>query len=320
LLSDFQRHVEKQTTYQAYASKILTAAGAEEYSQLSVDFQPTYQSLVWHSLVVERDGVPQDRLPLVNFEVIRRETGLDMQLYDGLLAAHTILKDIRPGDTIRYSYSIIGSNPIFKGHVHSFNQLVYGVGVDRVHHSVIWNPDQRKLRWKVHGGELKVEDRPLPDGLCKLVYDRKNLAKWEVEQNTPYWHTNYPYLEVSDFWSWADFGEWALPLYEKEADLPPELKAVCDRISAKGGPKDQQILEVLRWVQTNIRYLGSFFGEHTHEPYALGEIVDRRYGDCKEVNRLGCCGLIWLAYFVTSKTSIYMRFSGKWIQNLPRFA
>lgn len=282
LSSDFQWHIEKQTTYHSFATKILTAAGAEEFSQLSVGFQPAYQRLVWHSLVVERDGVPQDRLPLVNFEVIRRETGLDVQLYDGLLTAHTILKDIRPGDTIRYSYSIIGTNPIFKGHVHSFSNLVYGVGVDRIYHSVIWNPAQRKLRWKVEGGELQVEERQLGDGLRKLTYDRKNVEKWEVEQNTPDWHSNYPYLEVSDYESWADFGEWALPLYEKEGDLPPELKAVCDAIASKGVAKDQQILEVLRWVQTNIRYLGSFFGEHTHEPYALTEIVDRRYGDCKD--------------------------------------
>jgi transglutaminase-like putative cysteine protease len=282
ILVDNQWHIEKQAAYSSFATTILTPAGAEEYSQLSVDFQPAYQHLVWHSLVVERGGVPQDRLSEVEFEVIRRESGLDMQLYDGRLTAHAILKDIRPGDSIRYSYSIIGSNPIFKGHVHSVYQLAYGVGVDRVHRSVIWNADKRNLQWQVEGAELTLEERTLDDGLRKLVYDRVDLKKWEAEQYSPTWFADYPFLELSDYENWQEFGEWALPLYWKEVELPAELKTICDEIAAKNSKKDQQVVEVLGWVQRNIRYLGSFFGEHTHEPYPLAQIIDRRYGDCKD--------------------------------------
>lgn len=282
LLSDSQRHIEQDVHYGSYAITILTPAGAEDYSQLSVDFQPSYQRLKWHRLVVERDGQVQDRLATVDFEVIRRETGLDRQLYDGQLTAHAILKDIRPGDTIRYAYSITGSNPIFRGQVHFFDQMAYGVAVDRIHRSVIWDPAKRDLRWRVDGASLELEDRVLESGLRKLTYDRKDLAKWETEDNTPSWHPDFPWLEVSDYCQWKGFGDWAWSIYGRQDRLPPELREVCDGIAAKGGPPDRQVVEVLRWVQNHIRYLGSFFGDHTHEPYPLDQIVERRYGDCKD--------------------------------------
>lgn len=296
LLSDYQRHLEQQSLYCAFATTILTAAGAEEYSQISIDFQPTYQRLVWHRMVVERDGQLHDRLPVVQFEVIRRETGLDRQLYDGQLTAHAILKDIRPGDTIRYSYSIIGSNPIFKDHVHLMSQLAYGVGVDRVHCSVIWDSTKRDLRWRVEGGELEVVERDFGGGLRKLVYDQVDLKKWETENNTPGWYPDLPWLEISDYGTWQGFGDWAWSIYGRPSGLPPELKKVCDEIAAKGGSADQQIVEVLRWVQKNIRYLGSFFGEHTHEPYPLDQIIDRRYGDCKDKGVITVAMLRHLGY------------------------
>lgn len=282
LLANLQEHLEEETLYSAMATEILTPAGAEDYSQISVDFQPTYQTLTWHALEVVRDGEIQDRLPAAEFEVIRREKGLDRQLYDGELTAHVILKDIKPGDQVRYAYSIHGENPIFSGHVHDFTRLAYGIGIGRIYRAVLWDESKRNLKWQIVGGDVQVEEIPTEDGIRKLVYDKTDIEKWETEKNTPSWYEDYPYLEISDYESWEEFQKWALPIYWKDQELPAAFTEICDQIKAKGESPEKQAIEVLRWVQENIRYLGSFFGNHTHEPYPLSEIDGRRFGDCKD--------------------------------------
>ncbi|MFK7849594.1 MAG: DUF3857 domain-containing protein [Akkermansiaceae bacterium] len=282
LLSGIQRHLEEKVVHHSFTTEILTAAGAEDYSQISVDFQPTYQTLVWHTLTVSRSGETQDRLIDAEFEVIRREEGLDRQLYDGELTAHVILKDIRPGDLVSYTYSIRGDNPIFAGRSHHIAQLAYGVAVGLVHRSVIWDPAARTLNWQIRGGDFPLEETETAAGLKTITYTQTNQPKWEIEKNTPGWFDDYPALEVTDYATWKDFGDWANQIYADTGTLPEGFQKICDDIKGRGVNSDEQIVLVLRWVQENIRYLGSFLGEHTHAPYPLEDIDSRRFGDCKD--------------------------------------
>lgn len=256
VLADVQVHLEGRSSYYAFVDKIVSEAGVEEFSQISADFQPAYQTLVWHKLEVIRDGVAQDRLAAAEFAVIRREAGLEKQLYDGELTAHVILQDIRPGDMISYSYTIAGENPIFAGHVSRWEQAAFAVPVDRVRRSFIWNPEARNLAWQVLGGELKLKEEVLGGGMKKVSYDAVKVGKWEVERNTPDWFVDYPFIEVADYGFWGGFGKWAIGIYGVAGDkkhnprapvaeeqpfygmteaLLPELVKVCEEIRCGTG-------------------------------------------------------------------------------------
>lgn len=282
LLLDLQKHAEKKSTYEELAIRVLTEAGVEDHSQLSVDFQPSFQSVVWHHLDVIRGGEKQDRLADAEFELIRREEGLESRLYDGAITAHLILKDIRPGDIISYSFTTKGENPVLAGHVHGKWSMGYSVPTDRIRRALIWNPDVRTMAWRLNGLEAKAHEEELQGGLRRISYDLEKPAKIVAEKNTPQWFRDYPDLEFSDYASWADFGKWTAAIYITDAPLPKELKEVCEKIRKEGGTPHERAIKALRWSQGNIRYLGSFFGEHTLAPYTLEEICTRRFGDCKD--------------------------------------
>jgi transglutaminase-like putative cysteine protease len=286
LVVDVQRHAEEKAIYESFATRVLSAAGVEDHSQLSVHFQPSYQSLVWHHLDVIRGGEKQDRLEAVEFELIRREEGMESSIYDGEITAHVILKDIRPGDIISYSFTTQGENPVLAGATHEIWTMGYSVPVGRVHRSVIWDPALRTMAWQLNGLGEKPREQELPDGLRRMSYERLNPEKITAEKNTPPWFNDFPNLEFSDFTSWEDLGKWAVEIYTRQETLPPELKEVCDDIRKEGGTPQEQALKVLRWSQENIRYLGSFLGEHTHAPYPLEVICARRFGDCKDKGML----------------------------------
>lgn len=288
IVADFQTNLEESSDYYHFATQILTRAGVEEYSQLSVDFQPEYQTLTWHCLNVIREGVTQDRLPKTEFELIRREEGLDQQLYDGEITAHAILNDIRPRDTIVYSYTIKGSNPIFQRNVHSFQRIQYGSAVDYLRRRYLWDSSQRSLRWQIdsEAADELIHAQKAVGSLDTLVFEKRESPKLDVESNVPSSVPIYPYLEISDYASWEEFGKWTQSIYLTGETLPVDIIAVCEEIKERKLTPDETAVATLRWVQENVRYLGSFMGEHTHAPYTLEQICERRFGDCKDKGML----------------------------------
>ena len=300
LVADFQRHLEEETSYKQYAILIETEAGVEEYSQLSFSFQPEYQTLILHQIDIIRDGKVQDRLANAEIEVIRQEKGLDRQLYDGELTAHVILEDVRPGDVLSYSYSLVGENPVFAGHVHSFYRLVYGTEIGFLRRDIIWNPKKRTLQWQV----LELDEEPVVEevegGLKILRWEREEVKELSPEEETPSWAIDYPWMEISDYGSWKDFGEWGMTLYQTDEALPENLEEVCDQIRKEHTSEEEIVVETLRWVQKNVRYLGSFLGEHTHQPHRLEDVERRRFGDCKDKGMMVVAMLRYLGFDAAS--------------------
>ena len=130
-------------------------------------------------------------------------------------------------------------------------------------------------------------DEQVPDfhpgsPLHEVEWTMKDLPRVDAENDTPGYHFDYPLLAWSSYPDWAAFGEWALGIYHEQDELPEELVTICAEIRAASKSPEQEIVNTLRWVQRNVRYLGSFIDEHTHAPYALREILRRRFGDCKD--------------------------------------
>ncbi len=296
LASDLQSNLEESTDYKHFATQINTRAGVEDYSQISVDFQPDYQTLTWHSLKVLRDGEIQDRLPGVTFELMRQEKGLDRQLYDGETTAHAILNDIRPGDTIVYSYSIAGANPIFRGKTHAFLRTEFSDPLDYSRCRILWDSSLRTLRWrhnKAFPTELTHSEKAV-GALDVLLFEKRGSKGIDVETRVPSSVPTHPFIEYSDYTSWEEFGKWTESIFLTGEPLPESIRAVCEEIRERKLTPDETALAVLRWVQENVRYLGSFMGEHTHAPYTLEQISERRFGDCKDKGMLVTAMLVYL--------------------------
>ena len=286
LLSDIQHHLEEDIWYHHLAVEILSEAGVEDYSQLDFQFQPEYERVHLYELTIIRDGEVIDRLPSTQSKIIQREEGMDSQLYDGEHTLLLILNDIRPGDILSYAFATEGLNPIFDNRHHSFARLSYGIPMNLVKRRVLWNPLKRDLQWRVIGEAQPPIERELTKETAELFWEVVKLTRHTPEDRLPSWAFDYSWLEYSDYKNWEEFGKWGRDIYLKKDSLPDEIQLVCEELKAQADNEEELIVKVLRWVQRNIRYLGSFMGEHTHRPYSLTEIAQRRFGDCKDQGML----------------------------------
>lgn len=101
--------------YTHFVRQVTTPAAVEEVSQLRLDFEPSYQSLVIHHIRVVRAGQTINALRPSEIKVIQREDELNEQLFNGMLSAVVLINDVRPGDVIDYAYSVNGDNPVLAG-------------------------------------------------------------------------------------------------------------------------------------------------------------------------------------------------------------
>lgn len=297
-LADIQHHLETSEKYAHLVISMINQSGVEEFSQLDFNYIPEYQTLTLHHITIEREGVLHDRLNGAKIETLRREQGMEQQLYDGALTSLIVLEDVRPGDVLSYAYTVRGHNPVLNDFHHQFIQLAYRDPIDHIRRRIVWDPAKRQVRWQLNGGANDKTVERTANELEELVWEDQQVARITPEKSTPSWFTDYPEIEYSDCPDWKTFGDWTLTLYQRDEPLPAEAADLCEKIRTSHATDDARIIAVLDWVQSNIRYLGSFFGEHTHEPYPLDDIWRRRFGDCKDKGMLTIAMLRHLGYDV----------------------
>ncbi|RYZ23101.1 MAG: DUF3857 domain-containing protein, partial [Chitinophagaceae bacterium] len=100
--SERQVSLATQTVFVRYARRVLSEAGVENASEISVDWDPGYEQPRLHSLRIIRGGRVIDRMAAASFRVLQLESERSKHIYDGRLTAVHLLEDVRQGDIIEY--------------------------------------------------------------------------------------------------------------------------------------------------------------------------------------------------------------------------
>ena len=267
--------------YSRYVLKVLDDEGIQQAAQFAVDFDPSYQRLTLHAVRVRRGGAYHDRLRPENVSVLRRETDLEQQIYDGRKTANVILDEVRVGDVVEYSYTVSGANPIFDGrYAHGF-YTEYPVPVHHFRHRLLW-PAGRTLHTKAHGAAPEPT-RSRQGGFIEYRWEQNEVAARISDGDTPAWYEPYAWVQVSEWGAWRDVVRWAEPMY---APRPSAVRAQAAEIVQRDSSAEGQLLAALRFAQEEIRYLGFEMGRGSHEPRPPDVVLEQRFGDCKDKSRL----------------------------------
>jgi len=272
--------------YNRFVMKPLSQNGLDTVSKIEIDYSPDYEKLIFHKITIARNGQITDRLNVDNIRIIQREEDIDHQIYDGRVSALIILDDIRIGDTLDYSYSIVGSNPVLGDKYYAFHSLGWNVPVDRVSIRLI-SPGQKKLSIKTQNIKLEPT-RNYINGDTEYIWELADIKGIRDEEDYPHWYDPFPELQISEYQSWAEVTTWAEELYGRDFTLNDELNGHIQKIQSKASSSKEAALRALRFVQEQIRYFGIEFGVNSHLPSNPNEVYRLRYGDCKDKTLLLC--------------------------------
>ncbi|MEM6279086.1 MAG: DUF3857 domain-containing protein [Verrucomicrobiota bacterium] len=279
VLVEMHCNFEERHKYMRYAVRMNSSSGVQENSQLSVTFDPTFETPFFHHIRIHREGEVLEVLPHQQFRIAQREESHERQMYDNRLTATAIVEGTRVGDIIDFAYSVRGSNSVHGDFYYWEAPTAFPIKVGRVIASCRFHKDS----------PVFFSD---PDQMAEPIVLRENDDKiycWDFRQpemvvrepKMPLHHPRYGVISMTNAASWVEIQDWAHGLFPIPESLPPEIQQVCDSFQNIRKTEDVA-LAALHFVQDEIRYLGTFEGVHTHKPHTLEEINRRRYGDCKD--------------------------------------
>ncbi|MDX1457898.1 MAG: DUF3857 domain-containing transglutaminase family protein [Marinobacter sp.] len=282
LLVDDQTNLIDETPrkFRRFVMRIANEQGLQDSSSISMTYNPAYETIRVHSLMIHRDGVVKDRLAGAELQVYQRETELERQLYNGTLTVHTVLDDLRVGDIVEYSYSIEGLNPIFGGRYSAYFGLQWPMTLARHSLRIITSPDQ-PVRLEVSDG-IQPFQAELVDGKLDYRWVRENVPALYPDSETPSWYDPFPGLYLSEFSNWPEVYQWASELFDAPTEPDPEVQALAETIAAQNNTPEERLEAALEFVQRDIRYVGIELGAGSHRPTSPEVTLARRFGDCKD--------------------------------------
>jgi len=184
-------------------------------------------------------------------------------ILDGSYPADISPADVRPGDILRYEFTISGANPVLGEKYSGRFSMGWSEPLDRFRAPIL-SPPGRHLQThsnspigipEVRETELRVETVWSLDGLPGVLWT----------DNIPAWRSPYPFVEISEYQNWGEVVKWALPLYEVTEPLSLKLQQVLEELPEANDP-GVRARAILDWARENIRYLGFLDGEISTDP------------------------------------------------------
>ncbi len=154
LLSDRQINPAVDEVFYHEVRQAITSAGADACAHISMNFDPSRQSLTLHWITVWRGLKKFERLDPARVHVgaVGAEAPESL-LHPGKIAS-LALDDVRPGDIVDYAYSIEGGNPMLAGKFTAIVPLQFQQPVGLAVTRLVW-PANRRFCIKNHATDLK---------------------------------------------------------------------------------------------------------------------------------------------------------------------
>lgn len=281
-LIDLQTNVPAQAEYTHFIRHIVNETGVQNASEVSVEFAPDYQHVIFHQISVIREGKIVSTLKASQIKVVQEETSSGDFQYNGIKRAFVVLKDVRSNDRIDVAYTVAGFNPVYKGHFTNEFYFYSGVSVSNYFQTII-TTKAHPLNFK-YFNEAPSPRRFHHDDTLMYFWQDPPLKAPETSNTAPTWYSRYNSVSVTEYKSWKEVADWGMDLFQHyQVPLSPLVKnKVADLMKKAGGDKTQFASLATRFVQDEIRYLGMEIGIYTHKPHDPGQVYSQRYGDCKD--------------------------------------
>ncbi|WP_243338784.1 DUF3857 domain-containing protein [Anaeromyxobacter soli] len=296
-------------TYYQRVVKIVNARGAEAFRRHVIGWTPDRQDArVERVRIVKPDGAT-----IETHEAEERSASEPWyRLYYDTRTRTLSFPALSAGDVLEVAWRIedtAGENLLsdYFGDVTFLDDTTRKARVDYV----LLVPEARPIFSNAPEG-VRHDTRKLPGGLVEHRFGARDLAPIRPEPGMPGWSEVARYVHVSTYGDWDQVARFYWGLVRDQLRPTGELRATAARIveaalgaggarltaaSAQAGlppavapPRNGWTLEQKRaivrgvydFVVSQTRYVGLEFGIHGYKPYRVDQVLQRRFGDCKD--------------------------------------
>ena len=296
--------------------QINDTSALQQGGQIELSFDPAYQRLVFHKIDIVRGSQRIDKLDLKKIKLLQREQQLERQVVDGRFTASLVLDDLRAGDRVEWSATVIGDNPVFGGRFVDTEWDAYGNAPTGTWRLRLVAPAARDIHVRVGDPAAVTVTTSVHDGLRETQFRRTNVAQLASDDHLPASEYLKWQVELSEFGSWKDVADWGAQLFARAMQPSPAVDAQVAELKAKAHDRDALLRATLDFVQRDIRYFGTEGGTDSHQPALADTVLRQRFGDCKDKVAL-LAELLTRLGFDATPVIVSAQYQGASAQRLP---
>ena len=273
----------QRSRYSRFAETIVNQTGLDSSSQINISFDPSYQKVALNSLFIVRDDQRLDRLLTAKKSILHTESELESQIYNEQLTLNILIPDLKVGDTVVYSYTHFGANPVYRDSFAYGRNLTWSVPVKNQFLRVLWGKSN-PLYVTTNNIEIAVQEKQTED-FIEYTVELNQAEDIDTPSQMPNWYDPYASIYFSESETWESVRDWASPFYQFES-ISPEIQSIANNIIDQHAEPEKQIVAALKYAQDNVRYVGLEMGLNSHLPTSPSETLLLGYGDCKDKTTL----------------------------------
>jgi tetratricopeptide (TPR) repeat protein/transglutaminase-like putative cysteine protease len=279
--------------------KVQTEAAVKQFGVLSVSFASSSESVeILYARVRRADGTVVET-PVSGAMEQADPVTQAAPFYSDLKQKQLPIRSLSVGDTLEWQAKITRTKAEAPGHFwgqETFydDAVILSQSVElRVPKDAfvnVWSPTlkptdttaggYRVLRWE--SSQLK----PTVGKDADEEKEAKSKVVWTPEQELEVTQGKLPTIAWTNFKSWEEVGGWYRGL-EKDRTAPDEeIKAKVAELTAGKTTEEEKVRAVYGYVATQIRYIGVAFGVGRYQPHRAEDVMQNRYGDCKDKHTL----------------------------------
>jgi transglutaminase-like putative cysteine protease len=279
---DRQVHAELRQTFVHGAVRLETLQGVHRNSQWRLDFEPHSQTLIIHSICVQRGSQKVEETRPDQFHIVHRESGEDHLDIEGV-AALVVLENIRPGDILEWSYTLEERTPLLADHASALFSAPAATPIGRYHFAVRFKTG-RPLKWKGASDDL-CPDESHENNETTWVWNCENYQGTWLEENTPDWFIDFPWVQVSDCPDWETISTAFAEAWQDDP-AEPTLLELAAKLKRDHANVSEQIEHAIQLVQDEFRVTPTDEEAMLQAPTPAATVLRRRFGDGKDVAAL----------------------------------
>lgn len=278
-LFDEQYNVVKKHSYFHYAISVLTEEALTDVSQIEFSYDPSYEKACMHYVRIYRGDEVIDKTKSLDIKLLNEESKRNKGILSGKKTFYVNLSDVRKGDVLEYSFSVIGENPIMANYFNYNLSLSYSVPVGKIHLRLLF---PKAITPTIVNKNTKIKPVIKQTELNDYTWEVDNPIVINAESSSPNWHNPYAQVQVSNLRDWNEVKKHCKTLFNLPNYNNSSLKTIIDSIVKSSSDIESQITSVVEFVQTHIRYSGNENGIYSHVPRTPDYVLKNRFGDCKE--------------------------------------
>ncbi len=282
----FRSHATGHDDWFRLATMVANRSGLEAGGQITVSYDPGFQTVGINFVLLIRDGKVIDLTRDTAFRVVEREDDLDDGIISGSLKLIANLRDVRVGDVVDYAVTYHSRSPLWPGQSFYHFSERYSDEVAQRALRLVWPADAAPRYKAINSGmSFAVRKTASGDG-TEWEWIANDPPAFKAETDVPATAFIWGKVDISTMKDWAELARWAVGLYQGDESLPDDFAARLDAIAKASPTQAERFTEAVRYVQDNIRYVGEELGEGSYVPRRPKTVLSRSYGDCKDKSLL----------------------------------